>query len=97
MYKSPYHQDSKDSIFTCKSHWEWAKAANMPSNSFDFISIHKKFTGGYTLCAPLCLLDEKLSTRPSWENKTFNSINKAFKAAIRLAIKHNIYCVDCTK
>lgn len=101
MYKNPYPEDSKDSILTVSSHWQWAEfirkqTGKLPDRVHDFISVHKNtFDNNYSLLSPLCLVNEQTSARPSFERKRFRTENQAIRAAIRIASKHGLYVVLC--
>jgi len=58
-----------------------AKTGKLPTDSFDFVSIHPyRFTGGFSLCSPMCLV-ESTGHRPQWEDWTFPTFQDAIRAA----------------
>lgn len=87
-------------------HWAQMETLRNPDRmgfkvdwAFDFIGVHKTSfitEKPYSLSAPLCLVDEKLGTRPPWESQAqFATKKEAIAKAKEIAIIHGIYVVDC--
>lgn len=73
----------------------------MPAWAFDFVSVHvdplldcrKPLT--FSLVSPMCLVEHPSAKRPAWEQKKFKTQEAATAFAVKLALKHGLFVVDC--
>jgi hypothetical protein len=67
---------------------------------FDFISVHgpivsKSGIDAWSLCSPMCLVNEKTGARPSFEGVNLPSKATALEYAARLAYMRGLHVVIC--
>ncbi len=89
-------------------HWqkmeERRTEGRLPANAFDFISIHHCALPNptpYSLVSPLCLVDDRLSMRPPWEDLRWVRKSECVAYARQLVRyyanrgRKGLYLVDC--
>lgn len=100
MRWQPFWRDRD--VFWSRAEQHKHESGSFPEWVFDFISIHDHYDGGFRLISPLCIADrDQRSSRPRWEQKTFETLGKAIAVSKRLArlysrtLNQRIHVVYC--